>query len=54
MLLENASGFLLQNAIVLLQIVTVITKCNVYYKMRQYSHSIFHTLKKKFKKFASC
>ena len=30
-LLQNASGFLLQNA-------TVITKCDVYYKLRQYTH----------------
>ena len=29
--LQNASGFLLQN-------VTVITKCDVYYKLRQYSY----------------
>ena len=35
-LLQNASAFLLQIATVLLQIVTVITKCNVYYKMRQF------------------
>ena len=41
-LLENASGFLLQNATVLLQNVTgitkcdsFITKCDRYYKMRQ-------------------
>ena len=34
-LLQNASGFLLQNATVLLQNVTVITKCNVYYKLGQ-------------------
>ena len=43
-LLQNASGFLLQNATVLLQNMTVITKrddfitkCDVYYKLRQYS-----------------
>ena len=35
-LLQNASGFLLQNASVLLQIVTVITKCDTYYKMLWY------------------
>ena len=28
---------LLQNATILLQNVTVITKCNVYYKLRQYT-----------------
>ena len=32
-LLENASGFLLQNA-------TVLTKCDVYYKFRQYNYSL--------------
>ena len=43
-LLQNASGFLLQNATVLLQNTTVITncddfttKCDVYYKLRQYN-----------------
>ena len=36
-LLQNASGFLLQNATVLWQNSTVITKCNVYNKMRQYT-----------------
>ena len=43
-LLQNALGFLLQNATVLLQNVTVITKCNnfitkcnVYYKLQQYN-----------------
>ena len=43
-LLQNALGFLLQIATVLLQNATVITncddfitKCNVYYKLRQYS-----------------
>ena len=35
-LLQNASGFLLQNATILLQNATVITKCDVYYKLRQY------------------
>ena len=34
---QNASGFLLQNAIVLLQNVTVITKCDVYCKLRQHN-----------------
>ena len=36
-LLKNESGFLLQNATVLLQNATVITKCDVYYKLRQYT-----------------
>ena len=36
-LLQNASGFLLQNATILLQNGTVITKCDVYYKLQQYS-----------------
>ena len=35
-LLQNASGFLLQNTTVLLQNATAITKCDVYYKLRQY------------------
>ena len=42
-LLQNASGFLLQNATVLLQNATVITncddfitKCDVYYKLQQH------------------
>ena len=35
-LLQNASGFLLQNA-------TVITKCNIYYKLRQYNPSSNYT-----------
>ena len=35
-LLQNASGFLLQNA-------TVITKCDVYYKLRQYNVGQFFT-----------
>ena len=35
-LLQNASGFLLQNTTVLLQNATVIIKCDVYYKLRQY------------------
>ena len=34
-LLQNASSFLLQNATVLLQNVTVSTKCDSYYKMRR-------------------
>ena len=34
-LLQNGSGFLLQNVTVLLQNETVITKCDVYYKLRQ-------------------
>ena len=32
-LLQNASGFLVQT-------VTVITKCDVYYKMRRYNYKI--------------
>ena len=43
-LLQNASGFSLQNVTVLLQNATVITtcddfitKCDVYYKLRQYT-----------------
>ena len=36
-LLQNTSGFLLQNDIILLQNGTVITKCDVYYKLQQYS-----------------
>ena len=43
-LLQNMSGFLLknatvllQNATILLQNVTVITKCDVYYELRQYN-----------------
>ena len=35
-LLQNALGFLLKNATILLQNATAITKSNVYYKMRQY------------------
>ena len=35
-LLQNASEFLLQNATILLQNATVITKCDVYYQLRQY------------------
>ena len=36
-LLQNASVFLLQDATVLLQNATVITKYDVYYKLRQYN-----------------
>ena len=36
-LLQNASGFLLQNATVLLQNATVIAKCDIYFKLRQYN-----------------
>lgn len=36
-LLPNASHFLLQNATILLQTAAVITNCDVYYKMRQYT-----------------
>ena len=35
-LLQNVSGFLLQNATVLLQNATVITNSDIYYKMRRY------------------
>ena len=35
-LLQNVSGFLLQNATVLLQNATVIAKCDVHYKLQQY------------------
>ena len=37
-LLQNASGFLLQHATVLLQNTRFIIKCDVYYKLRQYTH----------------
>ena len=40
-LLQNATGVLLQNAITLLQNATVITKCDVYYKLRQYKRKLF-------------
>ena len=36
-LLQNASGFSLQIATISLQNATVITKCYVYYKLRQYA-----------------
>ena len=36
-LLQNPTGFLLQNAIVLLQNATIITKCDIYYKLRHYT-----------------
>ena len=36
-LLQNVSGFLLQKATILLQNATVITKCDVYYKLQQYN-----------------
>ena len=36
-LLQNELCFLLQNVTVLLKIAIVITKCVVYYKMRQYT-----------------
>ena len=35
-LFQNASGLLLQNATILLQNATVITKCDVHYKLQQY------------------
>ena len=44
-LLQNASGFLLQNATVLLQNATVITKCDVYYKLRQYTEDSLYDRK---------
>ena len=34
-LLQNAAGFLLENA-------AGITKCDVYYKLRQYTHLLIH------------
>ena len=37
-LLQNTSGFLLQNETILLQNATVITKWDVYYKLCQYRH----------------
>ena len=36
-LLQNASGFFVQHATILLQNVTVITKSDVYYEMRRYN-----------------
>ena len=36
-LLQNAPGFLLKNATALLQNAAVITKCKIYYKLRQYN-----------------
>ena len=36
-LLQNAPGFLLQNATALLQNAIGITKCDVYYKLQQYN-----------------
>ena len=39
--LQNVSGFLLQNATVLLQNATVTPKCHVYYKMSQYMR-VYH------------
>ena len=39
-LLQNTSGYLLQNTTVSLQNATVITKCNVYYKLRQYKEHL--------------
>ena len=42
-LLQNASGFLLQNS-------AVITKCNVYYKMRWYNAQMCHVDNKKMPK----
>ena len=48
-LLENASGFLLQNAAVLLQNATVITKCDDFsYKLRQYTHQQWDFYQKQF------
>ena len=35
-LLQNATAILLQNATVLLQNAAIITKCDVYYKLREY------------------
>ena len=58
-LLQNASGFLLENATVSLQNATVITncdhfiaKCDVYYKLRQYSLALMPVIDKAvYKKF---
>ena len=41
-LLQNASGFSLQNATVLLLNATVITKWDAYYKLQQYTHLLIH------------
>ena len=53
-LLQNASGFLSQNATIitkcdfyykmrlLLQIATFITKCDFYYKLRQFAYFLIH------------
>ena len=41
-LLQNESGYLLQNATTLLQNATVITKCDVYYKLRQYNNMVVY------------
>ena len=40
-LLQNVSGFVLQNVIILLQNATVITKCDVYYKLRHTHNNFF-------------
>ena len=44
-LLQNPSGFLLQSATVLLQNATVVTKCEVYYKLRQYNSQKYAKIK---------
>ena len=41
-LLQNAPGFLLQNATILLHHATVVTKCEVYYKLHQYADIQYH------------
>ena len=41
-ILQNALGCLLQNAKVLLPNATVTSKCNVYYKLWQYTYPKFH------------
>ena len=44
-LLQNPSGFLLKSATVLLQNTTVVTKCDVCYKLRQYNSQKYANIK---------
>ena len=57
-LLQIASGFLLQNATVLLQNATVITECDVYHKLQQYTvlstEGKIPVIKERFNKSATC
>ena len=50
LLLQSATAFLLQSVTILLQSATVITKCDDYYKVRQYTPSgisvILHMIRK--------